>query len=268
MNVMDMRNLIKRLLSIIKRLVDSINSVVIPIYFKLRNKNKERFTCPVCNYRGPFIDIASSIIPRKNVTCPKCRSNERIRLQHLVINELSKTYDFSKMSILHIAPERIFRKYFKKRSRKYITADLSSKNVNINIDLRNLPFKMDSFDIIFASHVLEHIKDDYEAISEISRVIKPRGMAILPVPIIAHRTVEYPEPNPAECGHVRAPGADYYERYRKYFPEVKVYSSPDFPLEYQLLEYEDRKNFPAHDMPYRPKMDGDKHPDFVPVCFK
>lgn len=268
MKIMSMRNFLKRLQSIIQRLVDNINSVVIPVYYKLNNKSKERFVCPICNYKGPFIDITSSVMPRKNVMCPKCRSNERIRLQYIVINELSKTYNFSNMSILHVAPEAIFSKYFKKRSINYIAADLSSKNVNINIDLRSLPFKIDSFDIIFASHVLEHIKDDYEALSEIRRVLKPRGMAILPVPIIAHRTVEYPEPNPAECGHVRAPGADYYERYLKYFTEVKVYSSHDFPLEYQLLIYEDRKNFPAHDMPCRPKMDGDKHPDFVPVCFK
>jgi ubiquinone/menaquinone biosynthesis C-methylase UbiE len=122
------------------------------------------------------------------------------------------------------------------------------------------------FDIVYASHVLEHIKEDSEAISEIRRVVKPGGIAVLPVPIVGNETIEYPEENPYEFGHVRAPGPDYFEKYRKFFSKVDTYQSMDFPDTYQTFVYEDRRNWPET-MLWRPKMDGDKHVDMVPVCY-
>ena len=51
---------------------------------------------------------------------------------------------------------------------------------------------------------------------------------MLAVPIVADRTVEYPAPDPAEHGHVRAPGLDYYDRYWNHFSTVLVRTSRDF----------------------------------------
>lgn len=49
-------------------------------------------------------------------------------------------------------------------------------------DLISLPFQNNSFDFISALDVLEHIKDDSYAISEISRVIKKNGILVVTVP--------------------------------------------------------------------------------------
>jgi len=230
------------------------------------NKKKEKFACPVCNYHGPFVDIEPETGLRKNAKCPKCGSLERHRLQYLVIKELFQSYNFSKMSMLHFAPEAFFHKHFKKMFKDYTTVDLVMKHVELRADMRDLPFRDAQYHFVFASHVLEHIKEDYEAISEIRRIIKPGGIAVLPVPIVAYETVEYPAPNPHECGHVRAPGLDYYERYLKYFSKVDICQSGDFPDIHQSYHYEDRSNWPTDIMPLRPTMAGDKHPDFVPVC--
>ena len=46
----------------------------------------------------------------------------------------------------------------------------------------NLPFRQAAFDAVLASDVLEHIEDDVEALSEIARVLKPGGVAIVSVP--------------------------------------------------------------------------------------
>ena len=52
--------------------------------------------------------------------------------------------------------------------------------------------------------------------------MKPNGIAILPVPVIVKKTIEYPAPNPNEANHVRAPGYDYWDRIsRKWSDEVK-----------------------------------------------
>jgi ubiquinone/menaquinone biosynthesis C-methylase UbiE len=46
-----------------------------------------------------------------------------------------------------------------------------------------LLLKNGTFDIIWASHILEHVKDDIKAIQEITRVLKKGGIAVLPVPV-------------------------------------------------------------------------------------
>jgi SAM-dependent methyltransferase len=49
-------------------------------------------------------------------------------------------------------------------------------------DLMNLPYRDESFDFIAALDVLEHIKDDKLAISEISRILKKGGIVMITVP--------------------------------------------------------------------------------------
>ncbi len=49
-------------------------------------------------------------------------------------------------------------------------------------DLISLPYKDKTFDFISALDVLEHIKNDEKAISEISRILKKNGIAVITVP--------------------------------------------------------------------------------------
>jgi ubiquinone/menaquinone biosynthesis C-methylase UbiE len=171
------------------------------------------------------------------------------------------------MDVIHFAPESFLANRFRRTFRSYTTADFSMAGVEHRVDLTRLSFPNDSYDLVYASHVLEHIKEDLAAIQEIRRILRPNGLAILPVPIVGDRTVEYPGPNPLEDGHVRAPGVDYYDRYRKVFSEVKVFSSDEFEPIYQVFVYEDRSHWPTPDMPLRLPSPGVRHADFVPVCW-
>ena len=53
-----------------------------------------------------------------------------------------------------------------------------------------LPFDSDYFDLVVCSHVLEHIENDALALSEIKRVLKKSGLAILGVPSFGSRENE------------------------------------------------------------------------------
>jgi SAM-dependent methyltransferase len=227
----------------------------------------EIFSCPVCGYNGPFKTVNPPTGLRKHAQCPKCNALERHRLQYLVINEVLNGKNCSAMTMLHFAPETFFKVFFAKLFGQYHTADISAPGVDFTVDLQHLPFNSQCCDFVFASHVLEHIPDDKKAISEIRRILRPGGIAILPVPIVADKTIEYPEPNPNEANHVRAPGYDYFERYRQFFSKVDEYRSDSLPDKYQLYIYEDRSRWPTNECPLRPPMPGQKHIDIVPVCY-
>ena len=234
--------------------------------FRLLNSGKERFQCPICHYDGPFADVNSFAGTRKHAKCPQCGALERHRLQYLVLMELFDKVDFSEMKMLHFAPEPFFKSIFLNRCGKYETADLCMKNVDHHVDIQNLPFGDQTYDFVFASHVLEHIPNDRKALQEIRRILKHNGIAILPVPVVCQQTVEYPEANPNEAYHVRAPGVDYFQRLATCFEKVEVRTSDSLPERHQLFIYEDRSVWPTKACPLRPPMHGQRHVDFVPIC--
>jgi len=237
------------------------------LIFKIRNLQKEKFECPICDYSGPFMDVTTPEGPRKHARCPNCTASERHRLQFLVLHEVLKDKQTAHLKMLHFAPEPFFRKLFAQRFGQYETADLKLKGVDHIVDLTNLPFDDETYDAVFASHVLEHIPDDQKAISEIRRILKPNGIAILPVPIYSEKTIEYLEPNPHEFNHVRAPGTDYFDRYERHFSKVERFSSGSLPKKYQLFVYEDHRHLSPKEHPWLTTVQGEKFSDFVPVCY-
>jgi SAM-dependent methyltransferase len=183
------------------------------------------------------------------------------------MNNILNDVNTARLKMLHFAPEDFFRKLFANKFGQYETADPNMGRVDYKLDLQNLPFDDATYDFVFASHVLEHIPNDEQAIAEIRRILRPNGIAVLPVPLVAEKTVEYPEANPNETFHVRAPGLDYFDRYRRSFSKIVRFSSESFPNTYQLFLYEDRSRMPTKDFPLRPAMKGDRHIEVVPVCY-
>lgn len=232
----------------------------------VRRLFRKNWECPCCGYVGPFFHVTADYGHRRHVGCQRCGAFERHRLQKLVLDRVLPEFDLAGATMLHVAPEPFFRAFFQPRVRDYQTADLERQDVDHRVDLRRLPFADASYDLVYASHVLEHIDDDHAALSEVRRVLRPGGMAVLPVPINQETTIEYPAPNPREVHHVRAPGRDYLEKYRAYFARVDIYSSDDFPARYQTYWLEDRTGFPTEACPHRRPMPGRRHPDFVPIC--
>jgi SAM-dependent methyltransferase len=93
----------------------------------------------------------------------------------------------------------------------------------VQMDITKINREDETFDVVLCSHVLEHIPDDRKAISEIYRVLKTGGWALLQVPILRVETDEDPEiQDPLERekrfgqhDHVRACGTDYPTRFEE-----------------------------------------------------
>jgi len=108
----------------------------------------------------------------------------------------------------------------------YVTADLESPLAKVKMDIHKVPFGDNTFDVIFCNHVMEHVQDDIKAMSELRRVMKPTGWAVIQVPFfypLKEDTFEDSEITGStdrekafgQDDHVRMYGKDYPERLRK-----------------------------------------------------
>ncbi len=159
------------------------------------NHLKSEFYCPIAKKEFKlFIKI------RDNLLTPSNGANSRQRLVWLYLenelNILSKEY-----VLLHIAPELSYYDILSKCDNLFyipgdkMTPGYSNQRGVQNINLTNLKFNDNFFDIIICNHVLEHIQDHNKAISEMYRVLKKGGIGIITVPINENLNKTYEDPS-------------------------------------------------------------------------
>lgn len=153
--------------------------------------------------------------------CPVCRSLQRPRLGWLFLNSPAIEIQQQPRRMLHIAPEpALAARLARLPNLDYLSADLYDPKAMTRMDITDIQFPDQSFDIIYCSHVLEHVADDRKALSEFWRVLKPGGNAILMVPILGEFTFEDPaitdpvarERAYGQHDHVRSYGRDFAQR--------------------------------------------------------
>jgi len=186
---------------------------------RVRYVGRRRY-CPICgNHASSF--QARGVPRREEVRCPFCRSLERHRLVWLFFDRRTDLWQPPVKRMLHIAPEACFEEPF--RSSSYIdwlSADLQSPRAMVRMDVTDMHFPAESFDVVYCSHVLEHVPDDRTAMRELARVLKRTGWAVIQVPISDDPTFEDPDivdPREREIAfgqhdHVRRYGRDIEER--------------------------------------------------------
>jgi len=132
----------------------------------------------------------------------------------------------SPKKLLHVAAElphhRIFHNY---SNLDYASLDLYRKYTDRQDDLTKMPDADNSHDAVICFHVLEHIPDDHAAMSEMHRIIKPTGWALIQVPHYPDRGPTYedfsitdPKERKKHFGqwdHVRVYGNDFQQRLEK-----------------------------------------------------
>lgn len=188
---------------------------VLAIFYK-----GNKVSCNVCgsNFRK-FLPYGRKA--RENALCPNCLSLERHRLMWLFLQKETEFFT-KKLRVLHIAPEICFIDRMEKLPNlEYITADLESPLAKVKMDVHEIPFEAESFDVVFCNHVMEHVEDDLLACKEINRVLKPEGWGIIQSPVYdlekTHEDKSITDPAERERlfgqrDHVRKYGKDYAKR--------------------------------------------------------
>jgi len=198
------------------QLVSHIGVRVLAIFYS--GKGVE---CSVCDSEfRKFLPYGRS--GRDNALCPNCLSLERHRLMYLYLQRKTNFFK-DNLKLLHVAPEYCFIDRFERlKNIDYITADIESPLAKVKMDIHQIPFEANTFDVTFCNHVMEHVDDDLKAMSELYRVLKPGGWAIIQSPQDWTRDTTFEDPtitDPKERerlfwqdDHVRLFGKDYGKR--------------------------------------------------------
>jgi Methyltransferase domain len=195
-------------------------------------------SCPLCGYVGEFAPVG--VPPRLDGMCPSCRCRERHRLFKLWLDREQRITKAHK--VLHFAPERDFEPILRALAGEYVTTDYMMSNVDLKLNIEALDLADNSFDVIIAHQILEHV-DHRKALAECLRCLTPGGVMLATTPVIEGWAETYE--NPAATSrrdrvlyfgqrdhtrffgrdlkdHMRAAGFDLFE-YVSVEPDVSTY---------------------------------------------
>lgn len=216
-----------------KKLIDQFIPSAVKQYYRHQGRHDafagNNVFCPICE-KSFITFLPFGLHKRSNAQCPSCFSLERHRLIWMYFKQETNLFGDRKLRMLHVAPERQMYsvlnslpsiEYFPCAKMDDECPDAYPSNTR-NIDITSIDLEDDFFDVIYCSHVLEHIPDDRQAMKELNRILRQDGWAILQVPLNKALTNTYedfsiqrPEDREKHFGqkdHVRVYGQDYKRR--------------------------------------------------------
>jgi SAM-dependent methyltransferase len=204
---------------------------------KFRSLTAGVFQCPVCRTwsSSRWTDVWGDRV------CRRCGSLARHRLLALLLLRLPRLALASNAGprrVLHLAPEASLSRILRRAATTYVSGDALEWNVTTQFDLCHPPFRPNCFHLVVVLDVLEHIRDDVQALAAVNRLLADHGVALISVPIPENRPTTYedlsiatPEDRETHFGqadHVRVYGDDFRARLRRADFEFKEFSSRSF----------------------------------------
>lgn len=151
--------------------------------------------CNICGWEGRHF-LSDSW--HNHINCPRCRSGIRQRLFFASLQNIDNlSFDrlIHNKKILHFSPEDIISSIIRNKSAHYFTADIFRQDCDFKLDMSNMPeIKNETYDIVIAFDVLEHVSDYKNALEEIHRVLSPKGFGIFTVPQKDNLLATYEDP--------------------------------------------------------------------------
>lgn len=170
---------------------------------------------------------------REAFQCSVCGGIDRERWQLWVMSKHTGIFR-EKCRVLHFAPEPHIAEFIAANPDcEYYTGDIVPGRATHQTDILDIQYKDNTFDYVIMNHVLEHIEDMDKAMSEVKRVMKPKGRLILSFPVCTDMdTLELSGPlspkerleNYGQEDHVRLFGRDYLQRICSFGFDVEVFT--------------------------------------------
>lgn len=178
--------------------------------------------CNICGYESDHEFLHFGNGHRPNEKCPVCSSLMRTRLYIYYLENYTNLLMGNHFKILHIAPDNcVYQKLKPKYGNNYISCDnKEGKYVDRCFSIDNIPYDDNTFDLIIANHVLEHIPDDNKVLTEFHRVLKQNGMVLMETPASYSLDKTFEE-SQIDSSHLR-------KRYYKQSNRRRIYSVNDF----------------------------------------
>lgn len=135
-----------------------------------------KFECNVCKKRlRKFIKLGNG-----DLLCPFCASLPRTRSlsKHLKDKLANKT-------VLHFSPPKCLKNNIQEigKTHEYVTSDFENEfEADLALNIEKIDQPNDKYDVIICYHVLEHIENDQQALTELFRILKPGGQCIVQTP--------------------------------------------------------------------------------------
>lgn len=151
-----------------KRFWDDILNII--YWFRCLSYRGAAKECPICNHQHDHFAENS---------CPRCNSGSRHRALWLYLNRESDLFTRPNTKLLHFAPEYCLHKRIRARKNiDYLSGDLNSTRAMEKINMMDIQYPDNHFDVVISLDVLMHVDDDIAAMKELSRVLNPEGWSI------------------------------------------------------------------------------------------
>jgi SAM-dependent methyltransferase len=150
------------------------------------------------------------------------------------LREYGLTKQIAGNHVLLVGGSRVEGTLFKKA--KYVER-MTGKNPNhgsVHLDLADMHILLnESFDLVFACHVLEHVQKLSAGLKEVHRVLKPGRSAVFCVPIARRKKSKFLGRADRQ-GHWYAVGRDWSDAYEAAGFSVHESLGSDYPAEYGI----------------------------------
>ncbi|WP_437184937.1 class I SAM-dependent methyltransferase [Planctomicrobium sp. SH668] len=244
---------------------ERLKQIFRPTFYRTFYPNKPVFECPNCGYVGPFKSKPVKRfdqVKRINSKCLGCACLERHRMLSLVFDELYPQPSESK-SILHIAPELCLQPKLRGLFGTYHSCDLYMPGVDFVEDMQKMSFADATYDCVFIARVLTIPPDLDACLSEMRRVLKPGGVAVIAEIHTLENTLEYGE---MRGGRSRVLGTDFFDHCRQYFSKVEEWTGDRYDAKYQLINYMIDHGVANDKFPEKIRVKGVGYQEIVAIC--
>lgn len=170
--------------------------------------------------------------------CPICGSLSRTRRLFMLLND---EFLLPNTVVLDFSPTRsLYRKMKSRKDISYYSSDFENEFLaDYHYDITKIDAEDQKFDLIICYHILEHIAEDQQAMSELFRVLKDKGALLVQTPfkegeIYEDQNITLPKERLKHFGqddHVRIYSVSGLENRLKkagFITEVRTFKSDEY----------------------------------------